>query len=117
VLQTPDSVVWALLTYTDWWQPTTSSVIQVGAMRRTGKGFTDGLPSGLISTINLRDELSRRMSLLEERHRTLLYLWYVRQLAVQDIAKAIGVSRRHCFRLRTIAIRKIVELGEPERAA
>jgi DNA-directed RNA polymerase specialized sigma24 family protein len=117
VLRTPDAVIRALLTYTDWWQPTTASVMQVGAMRRSGKGFADGLPAGLISTIDVRAELCRRMSLLNDRERTLLFLWYVRQLAVSDIAKAIGTSRRHCFRVRASAIRKLVELGEPDRAA
>ena len=39
-------------------------------MRRSGKGFTDGIPPGLISTIDVRTELGRRMSLLEERDRT-----------------------------------------------
>jgi DNA-directed RNA polymerase specialized sigma24 family protein len=117
MLRTPNHVVWALLTYTDWWQPATSSVIQVGALRRAGSGFVDGLPAGLVSTIDVREELCRRMALLEGRDRTLLFLWYVRQLAVADIAKAIGVSRRHCFRLRSMAIRKLVELGEPGQAA
>ncbi len=86
-------------------------------MRRSGKGFTDGMPPGLISTIDVRTELGRRMSLLEERDRTLLFLWYVRQLAVADIAKQIRTSRRHCFRLRASAVRMIVDLGEPDRAA
>ena len=53
------------------------------------------------------------MSRLKDRDRTLLFLWYVRQLAVTDIAKSIHTSRRHCFRLRAAAIREIVELGEP----
>jgi hypothetical protein len=117
VLETPDQVIRALLTYTDWWQPTTSSVMQVGAMRRSGRGFADGIPFGLISTIDIRSELSRRMNRLDERSRTLLFLWYVRQLAVSDIAKLIGTSRRHCFRLRASAVRKLVELGEPDQAA
>jgi hypothetical protein len=46
-----------------------------------------------------------------------LFLWYVRQLAVGDIAKAIHASRRHCFRIRAAAIHKLVQLGEPEQAA
>jgi hypothetical protein len=117
VLRTPNEVVRALLTYTDWWQPNTTSVMQVGAMRRSGKGFTDGIPPGLISTIDVRTELGRRMSLLAERERTVLFHWYVRQLAVSDIAKLIGTSRRHCFRLRASAVRKLVDLGEPDQAA
>ena len=116
-MRTPDAVVHALLTYTDWWQPTTTSVMQIGALKRSGRGFNDGISPGLLSTIDVRTELSRRMSLLKERDRTLLFLWYVRQLAVADIAKIIQTSRRHCFRLRASAIREIVDLGEPDRAA
>ena len=110
VLGTPESVIRALLTYTDWWQPTSSSVLQVGAMRRTGDRFADGLPSGLIATIDVREELCRRMSTLDQRSRAVLFLWYVRQLAVADIAKIIGVSRRHC-RIRAASVRELVELG------
>jgi DNA-directed RNA polymerase specialized sigma24 family protein len=117
VLRTSSDVVRALLTYTDWWQPSTSSVMQVGAARRVGTGFVDGLPSGLLSTIDVRTELCRRMVQLGERDREVLFLWYVQQLAVGDIARAVRVSRRHCFRLRSAAIRKLVELGESEQAA
>jgi DNA-directed RNA polymerase specialized sigma subunit len=117
VLATHGEIVRALLTYTDWWQPRTSSVLQVGALRRAGKEHTDGIPAGLLATIDVRDELRRRMASLGERDRTLLFLWYVRQLAVGDIAKAIHASRRHCFRLRAAAIHKLVQLGEEEQAA
>jgi hypothetical protein len=116
MLDAPAKVVWALLTYTDWWQPTSSSVLQVGGMRRRGSGFTDGIPTGLISTLHIREELRRRMACLDERDRTVLVLWYVRQLAVSDIAKGLRVSRRHCFRIRAMAVRKLVELGEPQQA-
>ena len=57
------------------------------------------------------------MQQLSEAERSVLFLWYVRQLAVEDIAKELRISRRQCFRRRASAIRKIVELGEPRRAA
>ena len=50
--------------------------------------------------------------MLGERDRKLLLLWYVEQLAVEDISKALRISRRQCFRRRSHAIRKLVELGE-----
>jgi DNA-directed RNA polymerase specialized sigma subunit len=49
---------------------------------------------------------------LGDRDRKLLLLWYVKQLAVEDIARALRISRRQCFRRRAHAIRKIVELGD-----
>jgi hypothetical protein len=117
VLETSSAVIRALLTYTDWWQPSTTSVMQVGALRRTGQQFRDGLSSGLIPTLPVRTELSRRMCQLDERDRRVLFLWYVQQLAVSDIATIVGVSRRHCFRIRAAAIRKLVDLGEGDQAA
>jgi DNA-directed RNA polymerase specialized sigma24 family protein len=115
MLESPRQVVWSLLTYTDWWQPATTSVLQVGAARRKSQ-FPEGIPAGLLETLDVRAELCRRVSLLEDRDRQVLYLWYVVQLPAEDIAKAVRISRRQCFRRRARAIRKIVEFGEPEAA-
>jgi DNA-directed RNA polymerase specialized sigma subunit len=110
---THSEVVWGLLTYTDWWQPATSSVLQVGAARRSST-FSDGVRTGLLDRLDERAELRRRMQLLRESDRLLLYLWYVVQLPAKEIAQAIGISRRQCFRRRASAIRCIVELGESD---
>jgi DNA-directed RNA polymerase specialized sigma24 family protein len=116
LLAHPTAVVMALLRYTDWWQPGTASVIQVGAARRNSS-FSDGIPSGLLATLDERTELCRRMQQVSEAERNVLYLWYVRQLAVDEIGHELRISRRQCFRRRSSAIQKIVELGEPDRAA
>jgi DNA-directed RNA polymerase specialized sigma24 family protein len=112
----PRAVVMALLRYTDWWQPGTASVIQVGAARRNS-AYSDGIPSGLLATLDERTELCRRMQQVSEAERNVLYLWYVRQLGVDEISHELRISRRQCFRRRSSAIQKIVELGEPDRAA
>jgi hypothetical protein len=112
VLDTHDAVVRALITYTDWWQPSTASIMQVG--RRHGIGH-DGIRPGLLDTLDLRAELCRRMQLVGDRDRELLYLWYVRQDPVEDIARALRVSRRQCFRRRSAAIRTIVDGAEDLR--
>jgi DNA-directed RNA polymerase specialized sigma subunit len=109
VLDTHDAVVRALITYTDWWQPSTSSVMQVGKRHVFSH---DGIHPGLLDTLDLRTELCRRMQLLEDRDRRLLYLWYVRQDTVEDISRALRVSRRQCFRRRSAAIRTIVDGAE-----
>lgn len=109
-------VIAALLRYTDWWQPGTSSVIQVGPARRN-KSISDGIPLGLLGTLDERTELRRRMHQISESERTVLFLWYVRQLPVEDIAQELQISRRQCFRRRATAIKKIIELGEADRAA
>ncbi len=111
MLDSPRSVVAALLTYTDWWYPSSSSVVQVGAARRSS-GFNDGFRPGLLETLDERTELRRRMRAVNDRERQVLFLWYVKQLEVREIARAVHVSRRQCFRLRAAAIRRIVDAGD-----
>jgi DNA-directed RNA polymerase specialized sigma24 family protein len=101
-------VIRALVTFTDWWQPFTSSVLQVGDARRSS-GFGDGLRDGLLDTIGERSELSRRIRALEERDRRILFLWYVRELPAHEVATEVGISRRHCFRRRSAALRALVD--------
>lgn len=101
-------VVRGLITYTDWWQPATSSVMSVGAARRSSS-LTDGIGTGLLDRLDERAELRRRMLALGESERRLLYLWYVAQLPAARIAQLLGISRRQCFRRRASAIRWIVE--------
>ncbi len=116
LLASEGGVVRGLLRYTDWWQPSTSSVIEVGHSRRTRNGH-DGLHPGLVDSLDERSELRRRFLLLPERDRLVLILWYLRELAVGEIAQELGVSRRQCFRLRGSAIRRVVQLGDPQAAA
>jgi DNA-directed RNA polymerase specialized sigma24 family protein len=108
VLDEPGSVVRALLTYTDWWQPATTSILQVG---RHGGLAGDGIRPGLLENLDERSELCRRMLLLADRDRQLLYLWYLKQLPAQDIARKLHISRRQCFRRRSAAVRA---LADPE---
>ena len=103
-----DDVIRALLTYTDWWQPSTGSILQVGNARRDANAG-DGLRSGLVETIDGRTELCRRMELLAERERQILFLWYVRQLPAHEIARELGISRRQCFRLRSRAVQGLTD--------
>jgi DNA-directed RNA polymerase specialized sigma subunit len=116
VLESPRDVIRCLLTYTDWWQPSSTSVLQVGGRRTRADG--DGFNAlALLDTLDERDELCRRMEYLPERDRHLLFLWYVEQRAAHEIARALRISRRHCFRLRQRSIDKIVKLGEEDEAA
>ncbi len=115
LLASPEDVVRCLLTYTDWWQPATSSILQAGAARRHGNG--DGIRAGLLETLDERTELCHRVALLKDQDRRLLFLWYVQLAETIAIARALGISLRQCFRRRASAIRAIVELGEDEDAA
>jgi DNA-directed RNA polymerase specialized sigma subunit len=113
-LASPGDVIRGLVRYTDWWQPATGSVYQVTGKRPAAR---DGITPGLLETLDERAELCRRMSMLSGRDRQLLFLWYVKQDSVQDIARALQISRRQCFRLRASAIRTLVDAADPDRAA
>lgn len=113
MLDSPRGVIHCLITYTDWWQPSTSSILQVGAGRRE----SDGLREGLLDTLDERTELRRRVWQLDERDRQVLFLWFVRQLTVKEIAASVGMSRRHCARRKAAAVQAIVDLGKPATAA
>jgi hypothetical protein len=111
VLSSPKQVIWALITYTDWWQPATASLFQVGRRGTTFAG--DGMAAGLLESLPRREELCERMQQIRASDRRLLYLWYVRQLAADEIARELRISRRQCFRRRAAAIRAIVDAGDP----
>jgi DNA-directed RNA polymerase specialized sigma24 family protein len=104
MLASQGQVIGSLVRYTDWWQPTTSSVLQVGWARR-GSDLADGIRHGLLESLDERAELCRRMRRIDDTDRRILFLWYVKQLPARDISKEVGISRRQCFRRRARAIR------------
>jgi DNA-directed RNA polymerase specialized sigma subunit len=108
-----DHVIRSLVRYTDWWQPSSASIYRITG-KRSASG--DGIAPGLLETLDERTELCRRMATLSDRDRHLLFLWYVKQDDVLDIARTLQISRRQCFRLRTNAIRALID-DDPERAA
>jgi DNA-directed RNA polymerase specialized sigma subunit len=115
VLSGASDVIRCLVTYTDWWQPSSSSLYRIVGTGDRSHG--DGMRGGLLDHLDERSELCRRMTELDDRDRHLLVLWYVKELQVEEIAPLLGISRRQCFRRRAQAIRKLIDLGEPPRAA
>lgn len=114
-LDSPASVIRCLVTYSDAWQPLTASTLRTCVTAKR-KGFPETVPRS-INTLDERTELCRRISLIDQRDRYLLFLWYVQQLSAADVAKSVGISRRQCFRRRANAIRRLVELAEPRATA
>lgn len=110
MLSSQEEVIGSLVRYTDWWQPTTSSMLQVGWARR-GSDLGDGIRQGLLETLDERAELCRRMQQIDHTDRRILFLWYVKQVSAQDISKEVGISRRQCFRRRARAIRSLLADG------
>ena len=106
-------VVRALVLYTDWWQPETASVLQVG--RRRG-GFDDGVRDAHLDSVGVRAELGRRVRRLEPRDRMILFLWYLQELPAHEIAREVGISRRQCFRRRSAALAALVDEAESSAA-
>ena len=104
-------VVRALIRFTDWWQPITSSILQVGGARRSS-GYSDGIRDGLLDTMDERSELSRRVRKLDDRDRRILFLWYVKELPAHEVAREVGISRRQCFRRRSASLRALVDEDE-----
>ena len=109
-------VIRALVTLTDWWQPHTTSILQIGAARRAS-GYGDGIRDGLFDTIGERSELARRIRTLTERDRLILFLWYVKELPAHEVAREVKISRRQCFRRRSAALRALVDREDDERVA
>lgn len=115
-LRSPHDVIICLLMYTEWWQPSTGSILQVGGARRS-KAHPDGLPAGLLDRLAERMELRRRMEHLTAADRELLFRWYVQQAPVGEIARGLKISRRQFFRRRSRAIQTLVDLGQRDRVA
>ncbi|MGH2791288.1 MAG: DUF1492 domain-containing protein [Actinomycetota bacterium] len=85
--------------------------MKVGAAR-LDKNISDGLNPGVLETIDERAELCRRTARLEERERLALFLFYVKQLHIDDVADRLGVSRRHFFRVKADALRRITDVDQ-----
>jgi DNA-directed RNA polymerase specialized sigma24 family protein len=115
-LDRADQVIRCLLTYTDWWQPSTTSMYYVGGPGRD-RVLAEGIRPGLLEHLDERSELCQRMQRLSDRDRRLLFLWYLEQRPVEEIAKELSISRRQCFRRRREAIHAIIEAGETDQAA
>lgn len=116
MLSSPAEVIRCLMTYSDWWQPSSSSVLLVGAARRSNEAG-DGFRAGVLDTLDERIELCRRVAMLEEADRRILLMWYVGQAPVAVVARHVGISVRQVFRRRARAIQRIVELGQDESDA
>lgn len=71
------------------------------AQRRSGR---DPFTGSLAARLDDRSELAAAFQVLHERERLLLYLWYIEDRPVEEIAARLGVSRGHCYRLRASAL-------------
>jgi hypothetical protein len=108
MLATETEVVRALTRYRDIFDPRSGSVIVAGRSQGC-RSERDPFRGGFIGGIEERGELVRRLSLLDPRSRRVLCLWYIAALPVTHIARRVGLSRMHCYRLRNRALRRMIE--------
>lgn len=111
MLDTPAQVVGCLITYTDWWQPPTGSVLEVPRTRGRYEPARTFRP-GFVEELDQRAELRRRVAFLEQVDRRILYLYYVENRRPRDISLAVGLSTRQCTRRRKAAVDFLVEVGQ-----
>jgi DNA-directed RNA polymerase specialized sigma24 family protein len=102
ILDETADVVHALLRYEDVFDPKSGSILVANGNRA---GF-DGEPfrGNLLMKVEERAELRRRLARLDERERELLCLWYIASWPAVKIARRLGISRVHCYRLRKRAL-------------
>lgn len=107
VLRSPEDVIRTLTRFRDVLAPHSGSILFVGASRGSDR---DPFHPAFLTAIEARSELVRRLRRLDPRARLLLFLWYVEGRSPTDIARHLGISRVHCYRLRN---RALVELASP----
>jgi RNA polymerase sigma factor (sigma-70 family) len=109
MLQTRHEVISALENVQDQPGPSSRSLLLVDRTPRDPDG--DPFRPGFLSALEVRDQLTDLLRTLADRSRRLLVLWYVQGRPATEIARDLGISRVHCYRLRNKALDEIIEAG------
>lgn len=112
MLEDASEVIRALIFFRDVFDPASGSVMQLGS--HSDPIGRDPFRAGFLARIEEREELIRRLRRLDPRKRQIVCLWYMADLSAVDIARRVGVSRMHCYRLRG---RALAELTRPQADA
>ena len=104
---TPGDVIRTLKRLRDPYDPRSSSLMLVGGASEDP--HAEPFHRGFIDHFEERAELQRRLEALDERDRALLLLWYCEGRPVAHIARTIGISRVHCYRLGRRAIQALLD--------
>lgn len=108
MLQTVGQVVRALKTFREYYHPRSSGIL-TGVISRTTDVDADPFRRGFLDSLELRTELLRRLSSLDERERSVLMLWYVMDQPVHEICGTLSLSRSHCYRVRDRALANMTD--------
>jgi RNA polymerase sigma factor (sigma-70 family) len=112
MFRTVGQVVRALKSYREYYHPRSSGIVLVS--NRTTDVDADPFRRGFLDSVELRTELLRRLSSLDERERAVLMLWYVMDLPVREICEQLAMSRSACYRLRDRALYGMLDEIEVE---
>ena len=107
LLRRPGDVIQAFERCRDFEEPRSGSIvhrISSSSKERSRDPFHPSLLAGLEERAELADRLRR----IGPRERRLLFLWYVEGRPVTAIAKTLGISRVHCYRLRDRAFQAML---------
>jgi DNA-directed RNA polymerase specialized sigma24 family protein len=102
----PAEVVRALRRYRDCYDPQSTSLMAFGG---PSDPHAEPFRAGFVSHFEERAELQRRLQELDERSQKLLILWHVAGHPVAHIARMLGVSRVHCYRLQHQALELMLD--------
>lgn len=107
MFRTTSDIVEALRRAKEPYDPQTTSLLLV---RRTSHDpLSDPFRAGFLQWIEERHELSRLVGSLDERSKQLLLQWFVEDRPVAHIARELGISRVHCYRLKEKALNAMLE--------
>lgn len=111
-MDTRQDLIRCLVTFADWWQPTTTSVLSMRSVPTPRDPSRDPFQPGLLDRIEERAELHRRLAHLEPRDREILFHFYVSSLPASEVAERTGLSIRQCFRRRNRALDELLAVGQ-----
>jgi hypothetical protein len=113
-LGSEDAVIRALQHLRDFSDPRTGSILHVAS---TGERRREAFHPGLVAGLEERAALARALKQIAPRERLLLFMWYVEERPVTEIAAQLGISRVHCYRLRNGALARMTRSGTARAAA
>ena len=106
MLSTPEKVISGLKTLNDCYYLKSKSIVYANHDSLDSK-YREPFRKGFLSEADKRFELIKRLNKLDDRERKILLLFYTFSVPIDHIAEEVGVSRRHCYRIKKKGIENI----------
>lgn len=115
MLDSHPAVEEALWRFADAYQVRTASITTVPSGRASG----DRLPfrAAFLDRLDERSELKARLAWLDHEEQVVVLRWYVEGARPEAIARGLGRSVRHVYRVRARAVERLVDLGRDDEFA